>query len=66
MVLARNMNCGMLALGDCPACARLTGSLKGSWSTGQDLAGPMQNSVLRVSQLRLEMMLLAGHSHVIN
>lgn len=51
VVLARNMNCGVLALGDCPACVRLMGSSKGSWSAGQDLAGPMENSVIWVSQL---------------
>lgn len=36
MVLARNMSCGVSAFGACPACAGLTGSLKGSWSSGQD------------------------------
>lgn len=36
MVLARSMNCGVAAFGGCPACARLTDSLKGSWSGGQD------------------------------
>jgi len=66
MVPARRMNCGVLALGGSPACARLTGSLKGSWSTGQDLAGPVENGVLRVSQFPLEVMLRASHSHLIN
>lgn len=66
MVLARNMNCEMVALGGCQVCTRLTGSLKGSCSTGQYLAGPMEKSVLRVSQLPLKVMLPASHSHVIN